>query len=496
MIRDRYIAAFALFLGLGLAAWLIFWNLGKGSIDLNDEALTAGRSLYIYHNHTLLNLEVNGKVSIRKPPLVYGLTAISYRVFGIDEFGLRFPNALFGFATFIVLAWGAWKTVGPRWAWLAPWLLIGCFNLIRVSREALTDTAFVFGMTLAFLVVFVDLWADRGQESDTVVGARNLSPSEARRQRSGLKNILMPLLFGIGLATALLSKGPLALFAPLYTALFMILLRRDRLRPYILASTLALLPFAVWFVAQDLSFSHFWSIYVGQEYMERMNYHSSFLTQFVRSPLYYLSNFWRWSRISGTMAFAMTLWLGFICLKKQGSQLCPHSKQVSFFYLSGAWLGYLLLISIASHKSRRYILPIFPLISLAYIMGIKALWSLASSSLKRWLVAAIIVASIGVGIEATANHYRVVPDYHPTRKGVAMVVRPFIERGYAVYTDASHLAPILQFYLDRTVPLVPGPKAIPDKKWVFVSSSPIPGGKKINRDYYYLVSGFDSGNKR
>ena len=484
MIRDRYIAAFALFLGLGLAAWLIFWNLGKGSIALRDEALTAGRSLYIYHNHSLLNLEVNGKVSIRKPPLVYGLTAISYRVFGIDEFGLRFPNALFGLATFIVLAWGAWKTVGPRWAWLAPWLLIGCFNLFRVSRTALTDTAFVFGMTLAFLAVFVDLWRVRRQRP------------EAGGQKSDIRDILMPLLFGIGLATALLSKGPLALFAPLYTVLFMILLRRDRLRPYILASTLALLPFAVWFVAQDLSFSHFWSIYVGQEYMERINYHSGFNVQFIRGPFYYLSNFWRWSRITGIMAFAMTLWLGFICLKKQGSQLCPPSERVPFFYLSGAWLGYLLLISIASHKSRRYILPIFPLISLAYIMGIKALWSLASSSLKRWLVAAIIVASIGVGIEATANHYRVVPDYLPTRKGVAMVVRPFIEKGYAVYTDASHLAPILQFYLDRTVPLVPGPKAIPDKKWVFVSSSPIPGGKKINRDYYYLVSGFDSGNKR
>jgi 4-amino-4-deoxy-L-arabinose transferase-like glycosyltransferase len=464
----KYASFLALFLGLGLATWLIFWNLGRGSIDLRDEALTAGRSLYIYHTHSLLNLEVNGEISVRKPPLVYALTAMSYGVFGINELGLRIPNAILGFAVFVLVTWGVWRTIGPRWAWVAPWLLVGCFNLIRISREALSDTAFVFGMTLAFTAVFVDLWAGRERK------------------------IPMPWLFGIGVATALLSKGPLALFAPLYTLPFLMLSRSGRLRPYLLASTLALVPFLVWLVAQGGVLPQFWSIYLGEEYIERMNYHSDFLEQFIRSPFYYLSNFWRWFRITGVMTVGMTLWLAYVCLKKRNERVCAACEQVPFFYLGGAWLGYLLLVSFASHKSRRYILPIFPLITLAYILGARSLWSLAETSMKKWLVAAVITISVVAGIEATTNHYVAVPDYLPRRKEVAVAIRPFIERGYPAYTDAPLLAPILHFYLDRTIPVIPGPQAIPGGKGVFVSSSVIPGGRKINDEYYVLVAGTET----
>lgn len=62
----EHISLVALFLGLGLSVWLIFWNLGKGSIDLRDEALTAGRSLYIYHTHR-----------IRVPNAMFGLATLS-----------------------------------------------------------------------------------------------------------------------------------------------------------------------------------------------------------------------------------------------------------------------------------------------------------------------------------------------------------------------------------------------------------------------------------
>jgi 4-amino-4-deoxy-L-arabinose transferase-like glycosyltransferase len=390
---------------------------------------------------------------------------MSYGVFGINELGLRIPNAMFGLATFMLIAWGAWKTIGPRWAWLAPWLFLGCYNLIRVSREALPDTAFVFGMTLAFIAVFVDLWAGRD------------------------KKILMPLLFGIGVATALLSKGPLALFAPLYTLLFLIFFGRERLLPYILASILSLAPFIMWLFTQGAAFPQFWSIYLGEEYMERINYQTSFNIQFVRSPLYYLSNLWRWSRVTGVMTVGMTLWLGYICLKKRNDQACAISEKVPFFFLSGAWIGFFLLLSLASHKSRRYILPIFPLITLTYIIGVRSLWSLAGDSMKKWLVASVITISIAVGIEAMASNYMAIPDYLPRRKEVAIAIRPFVERGYPVYTDAPRLAPILHFYLDRIVPLVAVPQAIPDLEGIFVSSSPISGGERINKDYYMLLQG-------
>src|SRR3990172_12496741 len=92
----KYTFPVLLVCGLICSSILIFLNLGSGSIDLWDEAITGGRSLSIYNSHSIMNMSVNGDISIRKPPLIYLINAFSFKLFGINELGLRIPNALFG----------------------------------------------------------------------------------------------------------------------------------------------------------------------------------------------------------------------------------------------------------------------------------------------------------------------------------------------------------------------------------------------------------------
>ena len=104
-----------------------------------------------------MNLSVNGGISIRKPPLMYLINAFSFKLFGINELGLRIPNALFGVGCFGMLAIAVSRVCGISWAALSLWLLLGAQTLIEMSREAQTDTIYVFGFLCASSAVLFDL---------------------------------------------------------------------------------------------------------------------------------------------------------------------------------------------------------------------------------------------------------------------------------------------------------------------------------------------------
>jgi len=423
--KNQLIISYSLaLLGIILAAIVIFLNLGKGSIALRDEALTACRSLYIYHHHSIFNLKVAGHISIRKPPFVYIITAISYMLFGINEFSLRFPNALLGLASFLLVTFVALKT-SKRVGWLAPFILLGCFNLIRVSREALTDTSFVFFICLAFLSLYLDL----------------LDNSDRHHN-------LYLFLYFIGICFGLLSKGPLTLLAVFYILFFLYFVKKDvsLFKKYLLVGLIATIPFLIWSIVQYIYYPHFFDIYFGQEYLDRLNYHAKFLPQFIRGPFYYITNYWRWFRLSGIITILLIFLIFYFY--KQKKLNWNQDQFLSFLYINGAWLLYLTVASIASHKSRRYILPIFPLLTIVFIIGIDGLLEVYSTNkIVKYFIYSISVICILVGLQALYKHYQKLPDYLPIRKKIAIKLRPY--KKWEIYTNDWHIAPILEFYLNK-----------------------------------------------
>ncbi len=410
--------------GIILAAIVIFLNIGKGSIDLRDEALTACRSLYIYHHHNIFNIKVAEHISIRKPPFVYILTAISYILFGINELGLRIPNAFFGLAIFILITLASLKS-SKKVGWLAPFILLGCFNLIRVSREALTDTSFIFFISLAFLSLYLDLLDNTDKHQN-----------------------LYLFLYFLGICFGLLSKGPLTLLAFFYILLFLYFVKRNRalFKKYLVIGIIATIPFLIWSIVQYIYYPHFFDIYFGQEYLDRLNYHAKFLPQFIRGPFYYITNYWRWFRLSGVVTILLIFLIFYLYRYKKLNW--NRDKFLSFLYINGAWLLYLIVASIASHKSRRYILPIFPLLTIVFVIGIDGLLEVYSNNrIVKYLIYFISLVCMVVGFQALYKHYQKVPDYLPIRKEIAIKIKPY--KKWEIYTNDWHIAPILEFYLDK-----------------------------------------------
>lgn len=92
-----------IFLVFLFAAPLFFFNLGKYGLTDYDEAWYADIARNIVVNNQPLLLTFNQAAYYDHPPLGFNLMAISYRIFGINEFSTRFPSALLGFLSLFLI---------------------------------------------------------------------------------------------------------------------------------------------------------------------------------------------------------------------------------------------------------------------------------------------------------------------------------------------------------------------------------------------------------
>jgi len=76
-----------------VAATLIFWQLGEGSLGDYDEADYAQSAREMLWWGDFNTPRWNGMEFFDKPPLVYWLTALAFKVFGVNEFGARVVSA-------------------------------------------------------------------------------------------------------------------------------------------------------------------------------------------------------------------------------------------------------------------------------------------------------------------------------------------------------------------------------------------------------------------
>ena len=415
---------FILCLGLGLATWMIFHNLGNGSLDLWDESLTAGRSLYVYQHDSILNLKVNGELSIRKPPLMYMLNAASFKVFGVNLFSLRLANALFGFACFVLLAWLTYRVLGLRYAAASPWLLLGSYHIFSISREALTDTIFVTSFLLAAI-------------SMTYLFSKDRSPLFPR------------LLFGLAVLLVLCGKGLVGFFLIGYSLAFLFLFSRDEFTKYLYVSTIFSLPFVLWLAVQWIQNDQMTTV-IEQEYIERMSYDSQFLPDHIKGPDWYLRRLWKENRLTGVLGlfgFISVIW---VWLSRRTSK--PNVISLPVLYIAGLCACYFILISfVVAHKQSRYIMPMIPLLVPIVLFWLKMLWE-KPRALPRRTATALLFLCIVSGAYATADHYRRTPDYQPLARKMADTIHDeVVNRKLQPYTDTTPHAMLLHFYLQRQV---------------------------------------------
>jgi len=101
-----------------------------------------------------------------KPPLLYWINAASLKLFGMNEFGARFPSALCGLLTVIATYIIARRLYGRRTALLASVILGTSIGFVLQSRIILTDMLLTFTLTgaLGAFIIAAQREGKRSQE--------------------------------------------------------------------------------------------------------------------------------------------------------------------------------------------------------------------------------------------------------------------------------------------------------------------------------------------
>jgi hypothetical protein len=134
-----------------LSGSLFFFRLGTPGLFDADEPAYAQAAREMLETGDWITPQFNGRPRFDKPILFYWLIALSYRVFGVTEFAVRFWSALAGVALVLLIAWTARRRFGPPadlWAGLA--MMTNLLTAL-LARAAVTDMLLTLFVTVAIL---------------------------------------------------------------------------------------------------------------------------------------------------------------------------------------------------------------------------------------------------------------------------------------------------------------------------------------------------------
>ena len=258
--RQRMLATLSFAIPTALAAMLFFFHLGVYGLWEPDEARYAEIAREMLALRDFVVPHLNYVPYIEKPPLLYWLTAFSMRLFGVNEFAARLPNALAALIGVLVTYFFAFRTLGRQRAILSAVILATSGLYALMAQVLTTDMLLTATMTAALFAFFLH-WRDGG-------GWCWLSYA------------------AIGLAV--LTKGPVGAAIPLLAGLTFLWWERDlpgAIRRFHLIPGMALaaaisLP---WFVAITLRQPGFFDFYFIGEHFRRF-FESSYSHG---QPIYY-----------------------------------------------------------------------------------------------------------------------------------------------------------------------------------------------------------------
>ena len=124
-----------------------FINLGASSIWDGSEAFYAETPREMLVSGDWLSPYFNFEPRVNKPPLTYWAVAVSYKIFGVNEFAVRLPGALAALGV-MLFSWGAaWSFYGPRAALFAAAVAATTPRVFILERRLPIDILLLFFLT-------------------------------------------------------------------------------------------------------------------------------------------------------------------------------------------------------------------------------------------------------------------------------------------------------------------------------------------------------------
>ena len=189
----------------------------------------AAREMLLTGNYR--NVQIGFQAFAEKPPLFMWVQALSMRIFGIGEFAARLPNAIVGIIT-----------------------LVGIYLLGRqlVDRRFGQWWALAFGGSLLPNLYFRSGIIDPLFNLLIFAGIVALFEFQHQRQTHGRSGWTLPVISGISIGLAVLTKGPVGLLLPGLTWLMVWVVQRKSMAvpivPMVVWVTVAVIVAAPWYI--------------------------------------------------------------------------------------------------------------------------------------------------------------------------------------------------------------------------------------------------------
>ena len=149
------------FLGLLVVCYFIFFfNIGNYALMDVDETRYVSMARDMFHCKDFLTLYLNGEFFFEKPPLYFWGECLSFAIFGkVTEFTARFPVALYGTLSTLLLYFTGKKIVSRRYGVVSALILATTLEFVMLAKFAILDivvtTCVGFSIMFGFLTQFV-----------------------------------------------------------------------------------------------------------------------------------------------------------------------------------------------------------------------------------------------------------------------------------------------------------------------------------------------------
>lgn len=231
----------------GFVVVVLFGWLGTRGLNEPDEGRYAEIGREMAASGDWLMPRLNGFEHLQKPPLLYWATALSLRLFGVNEWAARLPSALAALGTLYLTYRIATTLFAPAVGTAALLILLSTAEFVLLSRTLTPDMMLTFWITLSIACL-----------------VESLARSGGRPGRMG---------FFVAMGLGFLCKGPLALVVPISAALgWQIGSRRRRENPRFewgVGLSISLAIAASWFVLVGLQHPSLVRYFLGYELFDR-----------------------------------------------------------------------------------------------------------------------------------------------------------------------------------------------------------------------------------
>lgn len=360
-----------------LSAIILFANLHRGDLSGYDDAVYAHEAKIVLQTGDWFTLRLNGYPDFDKPPLFVWLVALSFKVLGSSDYAAKFPAALFGLATILLVYFLGRRLSGDRWIpVLSMLVLMSTQYFLKYSMHAMTGVPFTFFFTLA---IYFYVRSQRDPRYLLMCGA------------------------AVGLAT--MTVSPMGLFPLGIIGLHLAFTKRFNLlfsRYWAGCLLLSFLLPMIWYVKEyqlygnEFLVQHFANLLNHTIPAQPKTYAETFAWH-LEYPILLLKHYWPW--------------LPFMVFGLIGSMKKALTEKAETAALLSLWvLSVVILFSLADSKVLRYILPAFPAFSILAAMTLNSLVARHRKAFFKWSYAilsmVVLIATVFPNYKVRAGNMR------------------------------------------------------------------------------------------